>query len=40
MLKRLLLQVTGLMAWFGLFQGSIALRDVNMGTFNMCRDGY
>jgi len=39
MLKRLTIQITGLLVWFGLIQASLAIRNIPMGTFQGCRDG-
>jgi len=37
MVKRLLIQFGGIGLWYGLVQGCLALKNIPMGTFQMCR---
>lgn len=39
MAKRLLIQLGAVALWYGLVQGCLALRNIPMGTFQMCRNG-
>lgn len=39
MVKRILIQLGSIAVWFSLVQGCLALKNVPMGTLQMCREG-
>jgi hypothetical protein len=37
--RRLLFQIVGIVAWFGLIKGCLAIQTMSWGTLQLCRDG-